>query len=383
MDVMDALDDESIFESELLSASLASSPNVPSPIRQAMNSKKSHIPRSNSQQLFQERMSHIKIISGSSHPDLALAIAGHLGMTPIDCTLDKFSNSEIRVQIDQNIRRNDVVIIQTGAFSPETGYSVNDFFVELALIIDACRRSSVRRITLVSPLFFYARQDKKDKPRCPISGRAIASIIENMGVNRVVTLDLHASQIAGFFNIPVDNLYIVGVMARYLETHYSQQELDNFVLVSPDAGGVKRLYGLAEKTKLPTVIMHKERSYDEKNLVKKTILIGSQDCVKNKSCIIVDDMCDTAGTICQASQTLLMHGAKDIRVLVTHGILSGPALERLAAQEEIVEVLVTNSVPQELNQKRLSKIRVIDISELLAETIRRLFTGESISALFE
>ena len=244
---------------------------------------------------------NVRFISGTSHPELSKSIASLLHVDLADCTIDKFSNGEIRVQINENIRGCDVVIFQTGSNGAGDDSSINDVIIETLLIVDALKRSSAAQIILFMPHFPYARQDKKDKPRCPISGRVMANLIENTGVDRLITMDLHASQIAGFFNIPVDNLYTVKLMADYLNTNLlTDTNHDDFVIVSPDAGGIKRMYSLAEKTQMNTVIMHKERSYEKKNLVQRTVLIGSSDGVRGKSCIIIDDMCDTAGDYLQS-----------------------------------------------------------------------------------
>jgi len=352
-----------------------------------------------------KNLENLRIISGNSHPQLAKKVAEYLDISITPSIADKFSNSEIRIQIQENVRRKDVVIIQTGSQDTKLGYSINDFLMETFIMINACRLSSVGEIILLIPCFPYARQDKKDISRAPISGRTVADLLQTVGVTRVITLDLHASQIAGFFSIPVDNLYSVNIMAEYLKQNYLQQnylqqktiisesttssstqdhqsDQNDYVLVSPDAGGIKRMDSLAQKVSMKSVIMHKTRDHQQKSVVKQTVLIGEKDCVKGKSCIIIDDMCDTGGTICQASKTLMEEGAKDVRLLLVHGIFSGPALERLNQYDYIKEVIVTNSLPQEENIKICPKIKVIDISPLLAEVVNRLQTGESISSLF-
>lgn len=352
-------------------------------------------------------MNNVVLIGGNSHPDLAEKIASHLGKRLSQRKLDQFSNTEVRAEIGENIRNKDIVIIQTGGSS--NGKSVNDYLMETLVLIDACQRSNCRSIVLVMACFPYARQDKKDVSRTPISARLVAKMIEgaaNRTPLRVVTLDLHASQIQGFFDCPQDNLWCAKYLAHEFQKRYLQEEgsRDKFVLVSPDAGGIKRLNHLAERLKLPTVIMHKERSYVEKNTVLKTLLIGGQDAVRGKICVIVDDMCDTGGTICKATQTLMENGSREVWVMVTHGILSGPAVTRLWEEKGLTKVIVTNSLnltDQLSKLEYLKPYRVwrtasgglmdsgnelelveIDVSALLAETLRRIYTGGSISELF-
>lgn len=330
-------------------------------------------------------LTRTKILAGNSHPKLANDIASYLDKTVTKAIVDRFSNSEIRVQILENVRRNDVVIVQTGSQNLETGYSVNDYLMELLTMINACRLSSADDIIVVIPCFPYARQDKKDISRTPISGRMVADLIQKMGATRVIAVDFHAAQIAGFFKIPVDNFYTVGLMAEYLRSIYKlddPQSRDNFVLVSPDEGGVKRMRSLGNEIGIRQVIMHKERDHHQKSKVLKTLLIGEKDCCVGKSCFIIDDICDTGGTICKASDSLMEQGAKDIRLLIVHGLFSPPALDRINKRPFIKEVITTDSVPQEANMKLCDKIRVVPIGPLLGEAVKRLQSGESISELF-
>lgn len=332
---------------------------------------------------------NLRMLAGNSNRELAQSMAKQLGLDLVKSKIDRFSNKEIHVQIMENIRRRNMVIIQTGCSRPDINYSVNDFLMEIFVMANACRLSSVSEITLVIPCFPYARQDKKDVSRAPISGKVVADLLQTVGVTRIVTVDLHASQIGGFFSIPVDNLYAVNLLAEDLKKRFPIDS-GEFVLVSPDAGGIKRMEVLAKKLKMESAIMHKSRNHQEKSVVLETILIGKKDCVKGKRCIVIDDMCDTAGTIIKASQTLMDHGAKDVIILVVHGILSQnpeepekDALNRLNAADFISEVIVTNTLPQEENIKKCPKIKVVDISPLLSEAVRRLYTGESISELFD
>lgn len=237
---------------------------------------------------------------------------------------------------------------------------------------DAMRRASARRVTAVIPCFGYARQDKKDKSRAPITGKLIANLIQVSGVDRVITLDLHASQIQGFFDIPVDNLYAEPLLIKYI----SRIEGENKIIVSPDAGGVKRAKSIADQLDLELAIIHKERK--KANEVAGMILVGD---VKGKVCILVDDMADTCGTLKLAAQTLIDNGAESVYAAISHGVLSGSALETINSSE-IKELIVTNSIPQKANKKKCPKLKVIDIAPMMAETIRRTHNGESISDLF-
>tara|TARA_R100001163_G_C5068364_1_gene208497 strand:+ start:1190 stop:2332 length:1143 start_codon:yes stop_codon:yes gene_type:complete len=338
-------------------------------------------------------LGEVRLLAGNSHPELADLMSKQLGIQLVETKADRFSNKEIHVQIMENIRRRNMVIIQTGCNRSGVGndkadgeYSVNDFLMETFIMANACRLSSVGEITLVIPCFPYARQDKKDVSRAPISGRAVADLLQTVGVTRIVTVDLHAAQIGGFFSIPVDNLYAVNIMADFLRHHYQLDKPENrekYILVAPDAGAAKRNDVLASKLSLATAIMHKSRNHQLKSAVMKSVLVGDEGCVKDKVCIIPDDICDTAGTIVKASQTLMEHGASSAVVMVVHGVLSGPAIDRLNAAEFISEVIVTNTLPQEENMKRCPKLKVVDISPLLSEAVRRLYTGESISELFD
>lgn len=325
----------------------------------------------------------MRIIAGNSHPVLSKKIADYLKVPLTDSKIDRFGNGEVRVQIMENVRRRTAVVIQTGYGWDKSGCSINDHIMELLITVDALRRSSVDEIWAVIPNYPYARQDKKDVSRTPISGGLLARLLEEAGVTRVITLELHASQISGFFRIPVDNLYAVKSIADFIQkTLLNGSDNNNFILVSPDAGGIKRMDNLAARLKLNTVIMHKTRNHQEKSLVTSTVLIGDKDCVRGKKCLIVDDMCDTAGTIISAAETLMEHGAHSVSIVVIHGILSGPAIDRINNAKFISDVYVTNSIPQETHETLCPKLRVIDISPILAEAIKRLYTGESISGMF-
>jgi len=309
----------------------------------------------------------VKLFTGNANPDLAISIANILGIPLGKAKVGKFSNGETMVEIEESARDCDVFIIQ-----PTCNPNVNDNLIELLIMADAMRRASARRVTAVIPCFGYARQDKKDKSRAPITGKLIANLVQVSGVDRVITLDLHASQIQGFFDIPVDNLYAEPLLIKYI----SRIEGDNKIIVSPDAGGVKRAKSIADQLDLELAIIHKERK--KANEVAGMILVGD---VTGKVCILVDDMADTCGTLKLAAQTLMDNGAESVYAAISHGVLSGSALETIQSST-IKELIVTNSIPQKGNRKKCPKLKVIDIAPMMAETIRRTHNGESISDLF-
>ena len=328
----------------------------------------------------------MKIISGSSNLNLAKKIANHLNVSVCDCILEKFSNTEIRVEIKENIRNEDVFIIQTGGFNEN--HSINDYIMECLIIIDACKRSMAKSITLICPCFPYARQDKKDESRAPISAKLLANLLEKSGINRLVVMDLHASQIQGFFDIPVDNIYSFPVIDSYFKNTYfkdltQEQIQDKYVLVSPDAGAIKRTLKFAKMMKLKAIFMHKERNYQVSNTVDNMFIVGDPKDIEGKIAIVLDDMCDTAGTLIKCADLLKESGASEVICGVTHGILSGPAIKRLNESDSITKMIVTNSLNQEENSKKLEKLEVIDISTLLFKVISCVLSGGSISNLFK
>ena len=328
----------------------------------------------------------MKIISGSSNIDLGEKIANHLNVPVCECLLEKFSNTEIRVEIKENIRNEDVFIIQSGGFSEE--YSINDYIMECLIIIDACKRSMAKSITLICPCFPYARQDKKDESRAPISAKLLANILEKAGINRLVVMDLHASQIQGFFDIPVDNIYSFPLIDSYFkETYFKDLTLEQiqqkYVLVSPDAGAIKRTLKFAKMMKLKAVFMHKERNYQISNTVDNMFIVGDPKDIEGKTAIILDDMCDTGGTLIKCANLLKESGAESVICGVTHGILSGPAIERLQKSDSITKMIVTNSLCQNKNKMSVDKLEVVDISGLLFKVISCILSGGSISNLFK
>lgn len=327
----------------------------------------------------------MKLITGNSHQTLAKSLAKCLSIPLVNCSVQKFSNSEIEVKINENVRNEHIFILQTGGFDEHN--SINDFIMEALILIDACRRSNAKSITLLMPCYPYARQDKKDAPRVPISSKLIANMFTTSGIDRMISLDLHASQIQGFFDIPFDNLYAITLLSEHFEKHLfknmtDQEKNDKYVFVSPDNGGAKRIMAYSKRFNINNVIMHKQRDYSTSSKVDKVILVGGFD-LKNKTAIIVDDMADTMGTVVKASDTLIENGIKDIIVVVTHGILSGPALERINTCDNISRVIVTNTLAQEANQERCPKLDVVDITPLLCDVVMCIRTGESISHMFE
>ncbi|ORX91658.1 ribose-phosphate pyrophosphokinase 3 [Basidiobolus meristosporus CBS 931.73] len=310
----------------------------------------------------------IKILTGNSNPDLASRVAKHLGIELCNVTVVKFSNQETSVTIGESVRDEDVFIIQSGCGE------INDNLMELLIMLNACKTASARRITAVIPCFPYARQDKKDKSRAPISAKLIANMLTVAGANHVITVDLHASQIQGFFDIPVDNLFAEPLVLKYI-----RNEIPNFrnaVIVSPDAGGAKRATAIADHLDLEFALIHKERK--KANEVSRMVLVGD---VKGKAGILVDDMADTCGTLGLAARTLIDNGATQVYAIVTHGVLSGKALKVI--NESVLEkVVVTNTIPHEDKKQLCHKIETIDVSATLAEAIRRTHNGESVSYLF-
>lgn len=278
------------------------------------------------------------------------------------------SNGETHISIGESVRDEDVYILcQMGSGD------VNDRVLELLIMINACKTASARRITAVLPNFPYARQDRKDKSRAPITAKLMANMIQTAGCDHVITIDLHASQIQGFFDVPVDNLYAEPTVVQYIKTHMDYTEA---IIVSPDAGGAKRAASLADQLDLNFALIHKERA--RANEVSKMVLVGD---VCDKICVLVDDMADTCGTLAKACDTLLGNGARSVIAIVTHGILSGHAIS-IINDSKLDLVLCTNTVPIEEKMKMCSKLSCLDISPVIGESIRRLHNGESVSHLF-
>ncbi|KAF9948906.1 mannosyl-oligosaccharide alpha-1,2-mannosidase [Mortierella alpina] len=310
----------------------------------------------------------IKIFAGNSHVELAKLVARRLGIELSKAVVLKYSNQETSVTIGESVRDEDVYIIQSGCGE------INDNLMELLIMINACKTASARRITAIIPCFPYARQDKKDKSRAPITAKLIANMLTVAGANHVITMDLHASQIQGFFNVPVDNLYAEPSTLKYIVENIPDYQ--NGVIVSPDAGGAKRATSIADRLDLDFALIHKERK--KANEVSRMVLVGD---VKGKIAILVDDMADTCGTLGLAAKTLAENGAVKVYAIVTHGILCGKAVQ-VINDSVLTKVVVTNTVPHEDKKKVCPKLDTIDISGTLAEAIRRTHNGESVSFLF-
>lgn len=319
----------------------------------------------------------LKILTGNSHPALAQKISKILNVPVSQSLVKNFSNGETRVEIKESCRGFDCYVIQPTCSSEDGKKSVNDTLMELLIMVSALRGSSAERITAVVPIYGYARQDKKDKSRAAISARLVADLMEAAGVDRVMTVDLHASQIQGFFSKPMDNLYAEDILTSHMKANLPSEDL---VVVSPDAGGAKRASRVACKlgADVDCAIISKERL--KANEVASMRLVGS---VKGRIAIIVDDMADTCGTLTLACETVKAAGAREVHAYVVHGILSGPAIERINNCKHLTSVVVTNTIPQEANLKACSKLKVVDISDLIAKAIACTHSNASISALFK
>lgn len=310
-------------------------------------------------------MTRLKIFTGNANPELAKEICAYLCIPLGSAVVKRFSDGEINVEIRDNVRGVDVFIIQP------TCPPVNDHLMELLVMMDALKRASAKRVTAVLPYYGYARQDRKVLPRAPITAKLVADMLTAAGVSRVLTMDLHAGQIQGFFNIPVDHLYASPVMLEYIKTNYR----DDIVVVSPDAGGVERARASAKRLNASLAIIDKRREGPNVSAVMN--IIGE---VEGKTAVMLDDMVDTAGTLVQSAEALRAKGAKNIFACATHAILSGPAIERLE-NSQIEELVVTNTVP--LGEKALcKKIRVLSVAPLLGEAIKRIHFQDSVSSLF-
>jgi ribose-phosphate pyrophosphokinase len=308
----------------------------------------------------------IKLFGGTSNPALTLEVCDYLGTKPGKILAKTFSDGEIQVEIGENIRGRDVFVIQS------TSTPVNDNLMQLLIIMDAMRRASAERITAVIPYYGYSRQDRKVKPRVPISAKLVADLITTAGANRVVSMDLHAGQIQGYFNIPVDNIFAAPILLKYIQNNLQ----DDLVIISPDAGGVERARAFAKRLDASLAIIDKRR--EAPNIAQAMNIIGE---VKDKTAIILDDMVDTAGTLTQSAAALKDRGARKIHACCTHPVLSGPSIERIAASP-IDTLVVTNTIPLNDKARDCRKIIVLSIAELLGETIKRSHNSHSVSTLF-
>jgi ribose-phosphate pyrophosphokinase len=308
----------------------------------------------------------LKLFSGSAHPELAKEIAQHLGLPMGQCRLRRFPDSEVSFQIDENIRGTDVFVLQP------TSSPVDEHIMELLIMIDAFRRSSAARITAVIPYYGYARQDRKDKPRVPISAKLVANILSASGVDRVLTMDLHKAQIQGFFDIPVDHLFAAPVILDYLQ----RQDFPNLTIVAPDAGGAERARAYAKRLGGELAVVDKRRSDDGTTEVMN--VVGD---VEDRTCVIQDDIIDTAGTIAKAAVALKANGAGRVFACAVHGVLSGPAIERIV-KAPIEKLIVTNTIPSNGERAKCGKIQVLSVAKLLGQAIKSIHEESSVSSLF-
>ncbi|EJF78705.1 Ribose-phosphate pyrophosphokinase [Candidatus Bartonella washoeensis] len=309
----------------------------------------------------------MKLFCGNSNPRLAEDVANYLNIPLGKATVKRFADQEIFVELHENVRGQDVFVLQSSS------YPANDHLMELLIMIDALRRSSARRITAVIPYFGYARQDRKPGPRTPISAKLVANLITEAGAHRVLTLDLHAGQIQGFFDIPTDNLYAVPVISRDVKIHYS---LENVIVVSPDVGGVVRARSLAKRLNSLLAIVDKRRERPGESEVMN--IIGD---VSGKDCLLLDDIVDSGGTLCNAASALLKHGANSVTAYITHGVLSGNAIERIT-NSEMKELVITDSIMPTQTIEKAHNIRVLPIADLIGEAIARTAAEQSVSSLF-
>ena len=312
-------------------------------------------------------MDKLAIFSGNAHPALAQDICKYLKVKISDAFVSRFSEGEVRVKINENVRGKDVFVVQP------TCPPSNENIMELMIMMDAMRRSSAQRITAVIPYFGYARQDRKDQPRVPITAKLVANILTVAGANRVLTMDLHAGQIQGFFDIPVDHLFSIGVFIDYFE----QLKLKDLVVVSPDVGGIKMARAYAKRLGVPLAIIDKRRESPEKT--EAMHILGE---VEGKNAIIVDDLVATGSSLFEGVDALKKAGAKNIYAAIAHGVLSGPAIERLDKCVNLKELAITDSIPLD-KQKAHPKIKVLSVANLLGEAIKRIHNEESVSSLFD
>ena len=317
-----------------------------------------------------------KLISGNANKNLAKAITRrmtvHRGLNVdlVDARIERFNDQEIFVEVFENVRGEDMFIIQS------TSNPANDNLMELLIMADALRRSSASRITAVIPYFGYARQDRRSKARTPISAKLVANLLVEAGVERILTLDLHATQIQGFFDIPVDNLYAAPVFALDI-IHQFSDRLNDVMVVSPDVGGVARARELAKRINAPLSIVDKRR--EKAGEVAEMTIIGD---VKGKKCIIVDDICDTAGTLCKAAEVLIENGAAEVHSYITHGVLSGPAVERIS-NSVMKSLVITDSIQATDPIAKAANIRIVPTAPIFAQAILNIWNGTSVSSLFE
>ncbi|MDE5415992.1 ribose-phosphate diphosphokinase [Alkalihalobacterium chitinilyticum] len=308
----------------------------------------------------------LKVFTLNANPELAHEIVEHIGIPMGKSSVTRFSDGEVQINIEESIRGGDVFLIQS------TSAPANEHIMELLIMIDACKRASAKSINVVLPYYGYARQDRKARSREPITAKLVANLLETAGASRVLTLDLHATQIQGFFDIPVDQLMGVPILADY----FKGKELDDVVVVSPDHGGVIRARKLADRLKAPIAIIDKRRP--KPNVAEVMNIVGN---IEGKTAIIIDDIIDTAGTITLAANALIEHGAKNVYACCTHPVLSGPAIERIQ-NSKICELVVTNTIPLG-EEKKIEKVTELSVAPLMADAIIRVHENKSVSTLFD
>jgi ribose-phosphate pyrophosphokinase len=312
---------------------------------------------------------HLMLFSGRAYPELAAEVSEILDVDIVPTRAITYANSEIYVRFEESVRGSDAFVLQSHA-AP-----VNEWLMEQLIMVDALKRASAKRITVVAPFYPYARQDKKHRGREPISARLIADLFKTAGANRLMSVDLHAAQIQGFFDGPVDHLWSLPVLADYVESRYDKSEM---TVVSPDAGRVRLADMWSDRLNVPLAIIHKRRDHDVANTVVVHEVVGE---VEGRVCLLVDDMIDTAGTICQAAEALVARGAKAVIAAATHAVLSGPAVERLTSSA-FEEVIVTNTLPL-TPDRRFEALTVLSIAPLIARAIREVFEDGSVTSLFD
>ena len=310
----------------------------------------------------------MKVLAGTSNSRLCKDIAEHLKLKLLNSNIKRFADGEVYIEINENIRGNSIFVIQS------TSNPANDNLMELLICIDALRRSSAKNITAVIPYFGYARQDRKVVPRTAISAKLVSNLITNAGANRILSVDLHAGQIQGFFDIPVDNLFSTPIFARHIE---NKMKLNNLICVSPDVGGVERVRALSRRINTSIAIIDKRRPRPGKSEVMN--IVGN---VKNKNCIIVDDIIDSGGTIVNAAKALKEKGAKDVYVYITHAVLSGEAAQKIE-KSQIKKLITTDTIDNSRKVMKSKKIEIISIAPMIAEAMKRISNSTSVSSLFK
>lgn len=320
-------------------------------------------------------MEQSMIIPGLGSEKLTKSISCRSNIPLCDIELSHFGNGETRVEINSNMRNQHVIIVA----QMRTG-SVNDDFMSLLMLLDACRRSDASKLTVVLPYYPYSRSDKKDRPRVPICAAAISHVLNQYNIDNLISLDLHAGQLQGLFDKGFHNLYMINKMCKKLVQEGVNAQ--DHILISPDVGGIKRIESYSQKLKIGNVVLHKVRDYTKPGTVLRSIIIGDEAQYKGKIGVLIDDMCDSMGTMVSATNELVAHGIKHVVIVVTHGIFSGKAIERINNCENIHQVICTSSLPQEHNQKLCKKLDVLDCAELVSEALEAITTGESVSKLF-